>query len=161
MIGALVETLGVSVIVPLVQVMVSPEEIRNNVHFRPAENFFQTKSDSELIILLCIAVILIYIIKNLYLTFFAYIRSWYSCKVQKEVAIKMMNSYMKRGYSFFLNTNISELLRGVDGEVSGLYNVIFQSFKIITEGLTTVCICILIMATDFYMALAIAGIGLV
>ena len=66
----------------------------------------------------------------------SYIRSWYSCKIQKETAVKMMNSYMKRGYPYFLNTNVSKLLRGVGGDVSGLYGVISQIFKIITEGLT-------------------------
>lgn len=160
MIGAIIETLGVSIIVPLVQAMISPNQIRSAVPFASVRGYLETKSDTDLIIILGIFVIVIYVVKNLYLIFLSYIRSWYSCKVQKEVATKMMNSYMKRGYSFFLNTNISKLLRGVGGDVSGLYNVIFQLFKIITEGLTSVCICVFIMVTDFYMALTVAGIGL-
>ena len=160
MVGALVETLGVSIILPLVQAMVSPEKICESIPFPSLSRYLRGKSNADIISILAGAVIAVYIFKNLYLIFLSYIRSWYSCKVQKEVAIKMMNSYMKRGYPFFLDMNISKLLRGVGGDVSGLYNVIFQSFKIITEGLTAVCICIFIMVTDFYMALAIAGIGL-
>lgn len=161
MVGALVETLGVSIILPLVQAMVSPEKICEGIPFPSLSRYLRGKSNADIILILAGAVIAVYIFKNLYLIFLSYIRSWYSCKVQKEVAIKMMNSYMKRGYPFFLDMNISKLLRGVGGDVSGLYNVIFQSFKIITEGLTAVCICIFIMVTDFYMALAIAGIGLI
>lgn len=161
MFGALVETLGVSIIIPLVQAMISPDVIRASIPFESINIWLEKKTDTEIILALGIFVVLIYIFKNIYLIFLSYLRSWYSCKIQKEVAVKMMNSYMQRGYMFFLNTNISELLRGVGGDVSGLYNVIFQSFKIITEGLTTICICIFIMITDFYMALIIACIGVI
>jgi len=161
MVGALAETLGVSIIIPLVQAMVSPDTIRSNIPFEDVRRILESKSDSEVILYLGVFVILVYLLKNIYLLFLTYIRSWYSCKVQKEVAVKMMNSYMKRGYPFFVNTNVSKLLRGVGGDVSGLYGVISQLFKIITEGLTAVCICIFIMITDFYMAVTIACIGLV
>ena len=161
MIGALAETLGVSIIIPLVQAMVSPDTIRNNIPIEGVRIFLQSKSDSEVILYLGTFVVIVYLLKNMYLLFLTYIRSWYSCKVQKEVAVKMMNSYMKRGYPFFVNTNVSKLLRGVGGDVSGLYGVISQLFKIITEGLTAFCICIFIMITDFYMAITIASIGMV
>ncbi len=160
LIGALVETLGVSIIVPLVQAMISPDMIRESIPIENIRKAFEKISDVELIFSLGAVVVFIYLIKNIYLVFLSYIRSWYSCKIQKETSVKMMNSYMKRGYEFFLNTNISTLLRGVGGDVSGLYNVIYQSFKIITEGMTACFICIFIMVTDIYMAAAIAGIGL-
>lgn len=159
MIGAIVETLGVSIIVPFVQVMLEPQKMRESISFDSMSGFLDKKTDTELIVILSVFVISIYIVKNVYLTFLSYIRAWYSCKIQKEVSIKMMGSYMKRGYPFFLNTNISELLRGVGGDVSGLYNVVFQLFKIITEVLTTVGICLFIMTTDIAMALAIACVG--
>ena len=160
-VGAMVETLGVSVIVPLVQAMLSPEVIRTALETSALHVSTENITNHELIILLSIGVVIIYIIKNIYLIFLSYIRSWYSCKIQKETAVKMMNSYMKRGYPYFLNTNVSKLLRGVGGDVSGLYGVISQIFKIITEGLTAFCICIFIMITDYKMALAIAVIGIV
>ncbi len=159
MIGAIVETFGVSIIIPFVQALLSPDVIRENIPFDGIKRLLEEKTDIELIIILSIIVICIYIFKNIYLAFLSYIRAWYSCKVQKEVAVKMMNSYMRRGYPFFLKTNISELLRGVGGDVSGLYNVIFQIFKILTEGLTAVGICLFIMTTDILMALTVAGIG--
>ena len=160
-IGAVVETLGVSVIVPLVQAMLSPEVIRKTLETSIFGISTENITNQELILLLGIGVIIIYIIKNIYLIFLSYVRSWYSCKIQKEIAVKMMNSYMKRGYPYFLDTNVSKLLRGVGGDVSGLYGVISHVFKIITEGLTAFCICIFIMITDYKMALTIAGIGVV
>ena len=125
-IGAMVETLGVSVIVPLVQAMLSPEVIRRALEAGVLHISTENITNHELILLLSIGVVIIYIIKNIYLIFLSYIRSWYSCKIQKETAVKMMNSYMKRGYPYFLNTNVSKLLRGVGGDVSGLYGVIVK-----------------------------------
>ena len=63
---------------------------------------------------------------------------------------------MKRRYTFFLNTGISELLRGMGESIASTYNVLYQSLKILAEILTLACICIYIMMTDFKMALVVS-----
>ena len=77
-IGAIVETLGVSVIVPLVQAMLSPEVIRKALETSVFGITTENITNQELILLLGIGVIIIYIIKNIYLIFLSYVSSWYS-----------------------------------------------------------------------------------
>lgn len=154
--GAVAETLGVSAIFPLVQVMVEPSVLREYNIVNNILSYISLDSDMELIWLVGVFVILVYIFKNIYLLFLSYVRVKYSCKVQRELSVEMMESYMKRGYTFFLNTGTSELLRGMSENISSTYQVLYQALKILAEILTLICICIYIMMTDFMMALVVS-----
>lgn len=160
-VGAVIETLGVSVIVPLIQVMVQPEVIRENEFGIKLLTCFGLTSDGSIMILIGIFVILVYVFKNAYLSGLAYIRIKYSCKVQRELSMKIANSYVKRGYTFFLRTNAGELLRGISGSIAGVYMVLNQSFRIFAEILTIICICIFLMIQDLFLAGSIIVLALI
>ena len=155
LIGAVVETLGISVILPLVQVMMTPDVIRQYEFVQKILNILHLSSDKELIWLVGFFAIFVYIFKNLYLLFLTYVRTKYACKVQRELAVEMMESYMGRGYPFFLNTNTSELLRGMGESIANTYQALYHALKLLAEALTVTCICIYILWTDIMMALAV------
>lgn len=153
LIGALFETLGVSVMLPLVQAMIEPEKLFEVEMVSKICSFLGIIDSKELLLLIAGGVIGIYILKNLYLTFLAYVRAKYAAKVQKELAIKMLHSYMERGYLFLRMENTAKLLRGVNGSVLGVYNILFPVMKILAEILTVICICVFVVYTDWKMAI--------
>lgn len=155
LVGALVETLGVSIIIPFVQAMIDPEQLMQNEYLNPIIDRFHIENPLQLIMLLGIGIALVYIIKNLYLTLLAYYRIRYSTKVQRELSVLMMKSYMKRGYLFFVQVNTSDLLRGVMNDVSAVYQMMYHAFRVIAELFTSLAIIIFIMVTDFKMALSV------
>lgn len=155
MLGALCETLGVSVMLPLIQVIIMPERLRQNESLAVIFDRFQLNSDAALICLVGGAVILVYVIKNLLLLFVAYVSVKYSCKVQRELSVEMMDSYMKRGYVFFIDSSLGDLLRGMQSSISSTYTALDQFFKLVSEFLTILFICIYILFSDWIMALCI------
>ena len=162
-IGAVCETLGVSVILPLVQVMIAPQQLRENAMISPVIDYFGLDSDTALIWATGILVIIVYLIKNSLLLLLSYVRIKYACKVQRELSVEMMSSYMKRGYSFFLNTSTAELIRGMQTSITNTYTALNQLFKLLAEFLTIAFICIYILYADFVMAMCVivlAGICL-
>lgn len=155
LIGAVVETLGVSVIIPFVQAMMNAEELMQNKYVAFFVQLFHIDSASQLIVLMGIAIALVYILKNLYLTLLSYCRIKYATKVQRELSVLMMNSYMKRGYLFFAQVNTSDLLRGVIGDVNAVYQMMYHAFRVIAELFTAIAIVVYIMITDFSMAMVV------
>lgn len=155
MLGALCETLGVSVMLPLIQVIIMPERLRQNEFLKVIFDRFQINSDTALICFVGGAVIIVYIIKNLLLVFVSYVSVKYSCKVQRELSVEMMDSYMKRGYVFFIDSNLGDLLRGMQSSISSTYTALDQFFKLVSEFLTILFICIYIFFSDWIMALCI------
>lgn len=161
LIGAVCETLGVSIILPLVQVMIAPQQLRDNTIAAPVITYLHLDSDAALIWAVGVSVIGIYLVKNLFLFFLSYVRIKYACKVQRELSIEMIDSYMKRGYVFFLNTSTGELMRGVQNGIANTYMALYQLFRLLAEMLTVVCICIFIMSTDIVMAICVSVLALI
>lgn len=157
--GALCETLGVSVILPLVQVMIEPQQLRQNAFIAPIIESLNLHTDTALIWAIGIGVILVYLIKNLFLLFLSYVRVKYACKVERELSIEMMNSYMKRGYVFFLNAGTGELMRGMINGINYTYNGLYQLFKLLAEVVTIAFICIYIMISDVIMAICVVALA--
>lgn len=158
-VGALFEMLGVSVILPLVQAMVSPEIISGNKFGQQILKIFGINSNEKIILFTVICSILIYWIKNIYLIFLAFIRTKFACKVQRELSVKMMDFYMERGYVFFLGKNVSELMRGIGASVASVFQVIQQILRVISEILTAAAIIIFILLTDINMALTFGSVA--
>ena len=154
-IGAGFEMLGVSIILPLVQIIIDPQEIWQNEYFQVIANRLNITTDKQLIMLVCGTVIMIYFLKNVFLTFLSYVRMKYSCKIQRELSIKMMKYYISRGYLYFTQKNVSELMRGIGASVSSTYQVVAQLLKLLAEVLTVIAICIFIMLTDIWLALGV------
>lgn len=153
--GAFFETLGVSIMLPLVQVMIAPKGLYENKNIVMILDFFNITKDSNVVWLIGILVILVYLFKNIWLFLLSYVRAKYSCKVQRELTVEMMNSYMKRGYLFFKNTTTGELLRGMQGSIGSVYEGLYQCFKLLAELLTVFCIIIYVMLSDIAMALCV------
>ena len=121
LVGAVFEAIGVSAVLPLINVIIDPGALRNNEIGAKLLAPFPGITDEEIMFLTAAGVIAVYIFKNLYMSGLAYIRIKYSCKVQRELSIRIINSYVKRGYSFFLNTTAGDALRGIGGSISGVY----------------------------------------
>lgn len=161
LLGAVCETLGVSAILPLVQVMIDPQQLKEDPIAAPIICYLRLDSDASLIWAIGLFVIAIYIIKNLFMLFLSYVRIKYACKVQRELSVEMVESYLKRGYVFFLNMGTGELMRGVTGSIANTYTALYQIFKLLAEILTVVCICIYIMSTDIVMAFCVVSLALI
>ena len=153
--AAVLETLGVSVIVPLVNALLQPEQLFENVYIRSVTDFLKIYTNEGLIFLIIFAVILVYIFKNLYFVFFAWIKTRYACKVQRECSVYMMQSYMNRGYSFFLNHNVNELTQGINADVSSLYQVINGLLQVVIQLMMVTFICIYMCYADWQIAVGV------
>lgn len=154
-IGAILETLGVSLIIPLLNALLSPKDLADNKWFGHFFEIVHIENDTDIILCMGAAIILVYILKNLFFIALSWIRAKYACKVQRELSIKMMKTYMGKGYPFFLTTNTSKLIRGVFADVNGVYSLLNQLFKLVIEVLTVCLICAYIINQDYWLAICV------
>lgn len=153
--AAVLETLGVSVIVPLVNALLQPEQLFEKSYIKGITDFLGINTNEGLIVLIIFAVVLVYILKNLFFIFFAWIKNKYSCKIQRECSVYMMQSYMNRGYSFFLNRNVNELTQGVNGDVLSLYQIISGFLQAVTQLMIVAFISIYMCYADWQIAVGV------
>lgn len=153
-IGSGFELIGVTAILPFLQVLLTPDTIMEAEYLQPIVQFFHIDSSNGMLILVGFGIMLVYILKNVYLIFSYFFSYDYSTRVQKELSIKMLHSYMSRPYTFFMNINSGEILRGCNTDITGVYNILSNLFTIISEVLTTILIGIFIIYTEPMTAFA-------
>lgn len=153
--AAVLETLGVSIIVPLVNVLLQPAKLLENELVQKLTTALGIQTNTELIVAVVVGVVIIYVFKNLYFIFFCWLKLKYACKVQRECSVYMMKSYIQRGYEFFLKKNVNELMQGVNGDVISLYQIVLGLLQIVTQVLIALFICIYMCYADWQIALGI------
>lgn len=159
-VGAILETLGVSVIAPLVTVLLTPEELMSSKYGQIICEIFGLTEYKQLAFLIGGGIILIYIIKNLFFILLSWVRAKYACKIQRELSVEMMSSYMKRGYAFFTQHNTGELLNGVASDVGSVYLIISNGLRIIIDLMTIALICVFMIIQDVGLAVIIMMLAL-
>ena len=149
--SSVLECLGVSVIIPIVNVILSPEILMKSELVQTVSILRDLEYDSFVIVIIG-SVIAIYFFKNFFFIAVSWVRIKFSNKIQREISIRMMESYMCRGYQFFLQKDFGELNRGVSGDTIAVYTVLNSGFKFLSDVLTIILICSFMFFTDWSLS---------
>lgn len=155
-IGAFIELLGVSLILPLINVVMDPETIENTWYLRYVNDLFAFKEVKEMILFLALLLIAVYILKNIYLTFMYSLQYRFIFNNQRYLAVKMMDAYMHQNYLFHISKNVAELQRNVSEDVNGFYTVVLNVLQLLAEASVCVVLVIFLMRTDIFTTVIIA-----
>ena len=158
LIGSFWELLGVSAIYPLMETVMLPDDSGSRWYIRLLSYFMDTTDPLKVMTVLGVIIIAIYIIKNLYLMFSSYVQAWYSTGVQRDLSMKMTDTYLRSSYLFHVNVNSSILIRTVNQDVVGVFAMCFFLFRMIAEIFTCAAISIYIIVLDPILALSLVVI---
>lgn len=161
LIGSCLELLGVSVLYPFLQVVVSPDSLRNKWYMKWLYRSMPDISDRSVIIILGVCIMLVFLLKNAGVLLSTYVQIRFSAKFYRELSTRMLSSYMKRPYEFFINTNSSYIMRGIAGDVSSVYQIILCGFQIIAEAANVILIGGFLIKTDPMIASLSMAVALV
>ncbi len=159
-IGSLFELLGVSAILPFIQALLEPEGLIKKPYIRVAMNLLGINNSDYVMPLVIVGIILIYLAKNVYLSISAYLQIAYSYDTQRELAVQTLRSFMKRPYSFFVENGSGVILRGVTDDISGVYKVIYNIFKLASEGFVIIVIAAYLFVIDSFIATGVLVVGI-
>ncbi len=152
---ALLETFGVSIIFPLLQAFLNPQQLMENKYVKPVVRLLGLRDYREVIFWVCIAIAAIYIFKNLFGLLYTWVSNKYACKVHRELSIQILNAYMKQGYSFFSENSSARLLNGLGEDVSSVYNIINYTFILFSKAFTILGTAILIVVVTPSMSIVL------
>ena len=153
--GAALETLGVAAILPFVQAIMTPEELWKNQYIQNFCEIFGITKNIDLIIGLGIIIGAVYIFKNIFMLYITYREAKFKAGTVYELSVLMLHSYMKRPYSFFLNTNSAEMMRGVNDDINSVNEMITAIFKILSLCLMMIGIGVFLVIQNPLMAIGI------
>lgn len=154
-VAAAFETLGIGVIIPFVVSIAQPEELLRNKYVRMAADALHITSTTGLIVTMAFGVIIIYILKNIIILLSNYVQIRFRNNLERDLSVLMLDSYMKRPYTFFLDVNSGDILRGVNSDISGVAQIIDGFFGFFSELLTFGLICIFLIYLNPIIAIGL------
>ncbi|MBR5579179.1 MAG: ABC transporter ATP-binding protein, partial [Lachnospiraceae bacterium] len=158
LIGALLETVGVSMIVPLAQAILDAEALAENQYVVMVRRMLGLDNMSQFVILLLLSVIAVFIIKNAYLLLMNYVQARFVNKNQFLTVSYMMDEYLNRPYEFYLNADIPTVFRTLDSDIPKVFIVLMDFIQLMTEVVVSLCLCVVVLIVDPVMTLMIGAI---
>lgn len=157
--SAIVEMMGVSAIMPMVEGILGTDTLYEKWYLRPFIETFHIQSKSILLLIVCVGVITIYFFKNVYFILYTWLIKKYTYKINRELGVRVMESYMAQGYIFFVNNNSGKLIQGISGDVSAINSIMTNIFNFMTKGLSILVIGIFIMLEQPFIAIFLLALS--
>ena len=139
LLAALLETLGVAVIMPVLEMMLDIQGLRGRWYMSPFVKILHLDTELKVIWFVCLGVIGIYLIKTLYFVLYSWVSAKYSYMVQRELSVRVLEAYMKQGYLFFVQNNTARLINGISADAASIYGILKTIFTCVMKLLTIVC----------------------
>lgn len=156
-IGALFELVGVSLILPFVQIVMEPNIIEQNKIMKTIYEYFNIHSINHFLLIIAISLIVVYIIKNLYLLCMYYAQYTFTFNNQMRMSTKLMDCYLKKPYTFHLQKNTAEIVRSVTVDVSQLFTLVLNCLLLLSELLVSLMLGIFLLAMDIFITTFVIG----
>lgn len=151
-IGALFEMLGVSAILPFIQSIMQPERLLDKWYINIIITVMNLKSTYSIVYACGILIVIIYLVKNTFLFISSRVQALFRSRFQKDLSVKLLHSYMKRPYVFFLDVNSSEIMRTVSEDVFGVFQILQNVCKVLSEVFALLAISLYTIYIDPFMA---------
>lgn len=158
LIGAMLETLGVSMIVPLAQAIMDAQALEGNPYVILVMDWLQLKEMRQFVILLLFLVVAVFVLKNAYLLVMNYVQAKFVNNNQFLTVNYMLEEYLNRPYEFYLNADIPTVFRTVDSDVPKVFTVLMEFISLLTEIVVAIFLCAVLLVVDPVMTIVIAGI---
>lgn len=157
----LLETLGVSAMIPVVTAILSPETLNSYVEnitvLAKAVDLFhielnQTKSITLFLIIL---LIVIYVVKNLFILFSTYKQNGFIAYTRNTMISRVMREFLNRPYEDYLGADIPTIFRITDSDIPHTFTLVLDLLNIACELVVSLLIFMVLLLQDVKLTLFI------
>ena len=145
--ASILETLGIASIFPLINFLTDQEKSISYL-----DNFFInfTFFGSNYIIFLICIIFLVYLIKNIFLSFYYWFENKFAYNTRFNLGVRLYKGYLMRPYKFHLKNNSSILVTKIVQETSIFGSAIMNLSALITEIMVVIGITSLLLVIKPY-----------
>ena len=159
LIGGVVETLGVSMMIPVISVILKPESLHRQIEkydiLQNIVNALGLNSDLKLASALLISLIFLFIFKNLYLLFLVYKQNTFISRARNDMISRVMREFLNRPYEDYLGADIPTVFRITDSDIPKTFTLMLSLLSLSTEMVVSICLGIVLLAVNWQMTVLI------
>ncbi len=147
-VGMVLETLGTALVIPLLSLTEQSDPAFRYPWLVPWLRQFGIISNEQLIFAGMMALVGVFVVKNLFLAYFALQESRFVFGFQASLSQRLFTTYLRQPYTFHLQRNSALLIRNTINEVGNFNIVLSQGMCLIAEGLVVIGISTLLLIVE-------------
>ena len=156
LIGGVLESLSISVVIPVVSVLLDPNAIETNALLATIYNGLGLQNVTQFTVVMLVALIGAFILKNLFLFLQNVVQLRFVYTNQFATSRRMMINFMKRPYEYYLNADTAVIQRNITSDVNNMYGLILSVLQLISEAVVFTCLVAVLLIVDAKMIMTIA-----
>ena len=157
LIGGLFETVGVSMLMPIVTTILDPADVIEKINNYPVLpsllKMLHVTNKDQLIMLLLSLLIIIYIVKNLYLLYMVRRQNTFIARTRNDMISRVMREFLNRPYEEYLSADIPTTFRLTDSDIPQTFALVLCLLQLATELVVSVCLCTVLLLINWQMTL--------
>lgn len=158
LIGAVLETLGVSMIYPVMNVVLEENAVEKHAYLQTISRIFHIDSTRNLTILVMSGLVVVFTLKNIFLFFQQKVQLKFVYTNQFATSRRMMINFMQRPYEYYLNADTAVIQRNITSDVNNMYGLILALLQLVSESIVFVCLVAISLVSDVWMCITVTAL---
>ena len=151
---AIIETFGVVLIIPFIEIASNPEIINTNYQLSLINDFFQFSNTNSFILFLGISYFFYLIFSQTFKAVIMYLQLRYTFSLESSISKRLLESYLRQTYSWFLDKHSGDMGKGILSEVAEtIHYSLNPLLGMISQLFLTILLIILIVLVNPLVAL--------
>lgn len=157
LIGAVLETAGVSMVLPVMNVVMDENAVEKHGYLQVICRILRIDNEDtrSLMIFTMVGLIGIFVIKNIFLFFQQKAQLKFVYTNQFATSRRMMINFMERPYEYYLNADTSVIQRSITSDVNNMYGLILSLLQLFSEAIVFVCLAVVSLLADVWMTITV------
>ena len=127
------ELAGITLIIPIIYTLIEDDFFNAYPQFEFINAFFLYPSKENLIIYFLFSILIIYVLKNTFLTFFQWYESKFLNTTRENISHKLFDNFLNKDMNFHIKTNSSTLITNIRQDLGEYFNGLQSAVTILIE----------------------------
>ena len=152
-ISSFLEVLSIGMVIPILGLILDPVSLKNFFFY---DNVMKILGDPDITLFILYSatfLIIVFFVKNLFLSFFSWFQLYYINTIRTELSKKLYKIYLHLPLVFHLENNSTMLFRNVDYEILNVSQTVLKIITLLIEFLVFSSIVIFLFFYDFKITL--------
>ena len=157
-VGAFLQTLGVGLLVQVVNLVIDTNAMQKNKILVWLYNRLGFESYKSFSVTITVLLILTFVVKNLFLYLQQKLTYAFVYGNQFRTSERMMCNYLRRSYEFYLNADTAIVQRSITSDVNNMYALILALLQLFSDGAVSIFVITYCFVTNGVMTLLLGSV---
>ena len=157
-VGGIVETLGVSAMLPVISVILDQESLQSYEIVGTVMDILHIENMQAFTMFLLAMLIAVYVLKNLYTVWLTYEQNRFITINKNKMISQVLREFLNRPYEFYLDADIPTVFRMTDSDIPNLFQLMMVLLQFASEAIVFIFLAGVLVVTDWEMAVMMVGV---